>query len=523
MKRIRRMRRAGYVAAVLCALLMALGLSANDARAAEELQLPRVISDHMVLQCAADVPLWGWASPGAEVEVSLAGETATTTANDDGRWRVTLSTPYPSGSHTLVAKSGDETVRVEDVLFGEVWLASGQSNMEWPLNNTKTGDEAIENADIPDIRFFKVPHNAQIAPQDRLPDGAWQKMNPEVAGGYSAVAFFFARFMHRKLNTPVGIIQSAWGGTPAQAWTPREGLADTGELTHYLDQLRGLEQQHDDLIKNWEKYRDEWQNAYWSYRREMRRFQQGERDKRPEEPEVNLRISHLPTALYNGMIHPLIPYRIRGSIWYQGESNAHDSAAKEYATLFSTMIRQWRAKWNRGQFPFLFVQLPEWKPGGEAWCHLRESQRRTTLQVANSAMVTTLGLGHQEDIHPKHKEPVGRRLGYAALAKAHGMAATWSGPLLTSAVRDDGKVRLNFDLVNGGLKAGDEGLKGFELSADGQNWKKAEARIEGDNLIVSSPDVEEPAHVRYAWGSMAEASLFNELDLPASPFIEEVE
>lgn len=513
----------GYVAAFLCALVLAMAILVGGAEAAEDLRLPRMISDHMVLQSAAEVPIWGWAEPGADVTVELAGETATTTANDDGRWQVTISTTFPSGSHTLAVRSGDETIRVEDVLFGEVWLASGQSNMEWLLKNTKTGDEAIENADMPDVRFFKVPHNAQIAPQNRLPDGEWKKMNPDVAGGYSAVAFFFARFLHKKLNTPVGVIQSAWGGTPAEAWTPRGGLSAVSELNHHVEQLTALEEQHDDLVENWDSYSEKWQKAFWQYRREKRRFQQGKRDERPEKPDVLLRVSHLPTALYNGMIHPLIPYRIRGSIWYQGESNAHGDAAREYATLFSTMIRQWREKWNRGEFPFLFVQLPEWKPGGEAWCHLRESQRQTTLQVNNSAMVATLGLGHPEDIHPKHKEPVGERLGRAALSKAYGMSAIWSGPLLTSAVRRDGGVRLSFDLVNGGLKAGDQGLKEFEVSADGEDWKEAEARIEGDHVVVSHPDMEKPRYVRYAWKSLVQPSLFNREGLPASPFLEQVQ
>ena len=432
------------------------------------------------------IPVWGTAAPGAEVQVELAGESTTCKAGESGRWRANIGALEPGGPYELVvASSEDGRLSRSDVMIGEVWLASGQSNMRWRVKHTKTAEKAIERGDRPAIRFFQVKENAAGRPLQRVAGGSWVRSSPGTVPGFSAVAYHFACFLRNRLETPVGVIQSAVGGSRVQAWMKRQHFVAHPSLKPDLEQIKELEEKHGDL---------------------------GDVDS----PR------RTPTVYYNGMIAPLAPYAFRGAIWYQGESNANARDADRYAEAFSSLISGWRRDWGRN-FPFLFVQLPEYRGPGEHWMRLREHQRLTRERVDNTAMVVTLGLGNPDDIHPRRKRPVGRRLMHAALAKAYSRTdVAWSGPIASRATAtspdDSGKVVVSFGYVKGGLKAKEGGLTGFEVQDQGGDWREAEARISGHRVVVRSPVVPEPQAVRYGWSEVPEPSLVSGAGLPASPF-----
>lgn len=452
-----------------------------EARA--DVKLAGLFSDHAVLQADAEVPVWGTASPGVEVHVAVAGKTATCTADEDGEWQTTVGPLKAGGPHRLAVESGegDRLIR-SDVMVGEVWLASGQSNMVWPVRRTKTGEEAIKKGDRPGIRFFKVANVPGGSPRKDVPGGPWMRSTPDTVPGFSAAAYYFARTLREELNVPVGIIQSAVGGSRVQAWIRRGAFAGNSALEPDLKQIEELEKKLDSLAD-------------------------------VERPRKT------PTVYYNAMIAPLVPYAFRGAIWYQGEANAKPGDAERYEAAFSTLIREWRREWGH-EFPFLFVQLPEFRGRGEHWVRLREEQRLTSEHVDNTAMIVTLGLGNPQNIHPRRKRPVGHRLALAALAKAYGRTdASWSGPQVKHAeALGDGRVKVSFRHAHGGLKTRNGALTGFEVQGGDGEWSGAEARISGEAIVVHSADVSEPRAVRYAWSEVPDVSLYNEAGLPASPF-----
>ena len=448
-----------------------------------ELQLNRLFTDHAVLQAGPKAPVWGTAAPGAAVRVTLDGKKARCTADDDGHWTATLGPLQAGGPHTLTVRTeGGERASVSDIMVGEVWLASGQSNMVWPVRNTKTGKKAIEKGEDPHLRFFQVAKAAADRPRRNVRGGPWVRSNPDTVPRFSAAAYYFARTLRKRLDVPVGIIQSAVGGSRVQAWMRRSAFRGKPALERDLRQIKELERKLDTLADV----------------------------KRPRKT---------PVVFYNGMIAPLVPYAIRGAIWYQGEANANPADYERYEEAFSTLIRTWRDEWGH-DFPFLFVQLPEYGRRGKNWIGLREEQRLTHEHVKNTAMIVTLGLGNPENIHPRRKQPVGHRLALAALAKAYGRADTaWSGPLAKKATAaDGGKVTVRFARVHGGLEARGGELTGFEIKDRDGSWTQAEARISGDTVVVKNPDVERPQRVRYAWANVPDPCLVNEAGLPASPF-----
>ena len=506
-------------ALLTAAFLVMLAAVARSATA--ELGVHRLFSDHMVLQAAMPVPVWGQAPAGTGVTVSAAGAEAVAEADNHGSWKATLPEMPAGGPHTMTIRSDTgQQLQIKDVYVGEVWLASGQSNMAFRLGTAESADEAIPKADHPRMRFFKVPGGFDTEPGNTLDAGNWAVISPENAGNFSAAAYFFARRLQKELDVPVGIIQAAAGGSPAQAWTRYKALAANPALDQYVQELKQLEKDFPLFRTNPRKQLEAWREQHHAWRRELHKFRRGKLEKRPA--RGNFPSAHrLPTVLYNAMIHPLVPYALRGALWYQAEANSNTGNVDIYDELFATMISDWRAVWGGREFPFLFVQLPDFEANrGGAWVQMRDEQRRTLEKTRNTAMVTTLGLGDPDDIHPKRKEPIGECLAKAALVKAYGRKdLTWSGPLVRRAVKQGDAVRVSFRHVDGGLVAKDGSLTGFELSSDGRKFTAADARIAGDHVVVETGNIQNPVQIRYAWKMVPDANLFNEIGYPASPFV----
>ncbi len=633
---------------------------AGAARA--EVRLPSIIGDNMVLQQGVKVRIWGKATAGEKITVTFEKKSVNTVADAQGRWQVWLG-PLKAGGPSELTIKGDNVLTVKNVLVGEVWICSGQSNMEWALVNTVNGNEAVAQANYPEIRLFTVEHNTSTSQLDDV-KGRWVVTKPEDAAGFSAVGYFFGREIHQQLKIPVGLINTSWGGTPAEAWTALEALRSSVELKPILDRyessLNALPQTkaaYERALIEWEQknlYVDgenkgealgyanpaisttDWSkmdlpkqfesaglqldgvvwfrkvvdvpaswagkdlvlnltaiddydvtyfngtkigstgretpNSYivprkyavpgslvragrnviavrvfdrageggfgrggemslrlnandqialrgdWDYKVEL-----ALEPKNPDwgtRPEpVGAANQNSPGVLYNAMLAPLMPFAIRGAIWYQGESNA--GRAYQYRTLFPTMIRNWRSAWGY-DFPFYFVQLPNWRARQEApsesdWAELREAQAMT-LREANTGMAIAIDVGEGEDLHPRNKLDVGRRLASLALANVYGKAIVPSGPLFDRFVIEGNKVRISFKYGQG-LKTRDGGpVKGFAIAGADRKFVWADARIEGDTVVVSSPAILKPAAVRYAWGDNPLVNLYNKAGLPASPF-----
>jgi sialate O-acetylesterase len=464
----------------LSLLVLALLALASHASAEEkQLALASIFSDHMVLQRDLQAPIWGTAAPGAKVTVEIAGQKQEATADSDGKWRVKID-PLKASSEPLELKvtADDESVRMSDILVGDVWVASGQSNMEWWVDHADNPEKEIADANWPKMRIVDVPNVAKDEPADSFESAGWKAVTPETIPKFSAVAYFFGRELHEHLDVPIGLIGTNVGGTPMEAWTNREALESS------------------------ETFRDETAQSF-------------------SPPSTNdaandrkAKAFHLPARLYNGMVAPIIPYGIKGAIWYQGESNA--GRHQQYAELSKLMITGWRNQWGQGDFPFLLVQLAAFQPGGDNWPPLREAQCET-LKVPNTGMAVAIDIGHPTDIHPKDKQTVGKRLALAARAVAYGEKVVHSGPTYRDMSASDGKVTLSFDSVGGGLKAEGE-LRGFEIAGADGKYVPAKATIEGDKVVVSSEAVAEPKMVRYNWAAYPDGNLYNVEGLPAVPF-----
>jgi len=464
--------------------------------------LPKLISDHMVFQCDMPVRVWGSAAPGESVRVRFRDQTVRAQADDQGRWELFLQ-PMDAGGPNDMRVEGNNRLVVRDILVGEVWIASGQSNMRWRVDQSNDADAEIAAAKYPRIRLFQVELDTAGEPRADV-TGVWKRCSPESAGVFSAVGYFFGRRLHQELNVPVGIIQSAWGGTPAEAWTSREKLRADPALWFYLNR--------------WDRVLAEWPAARIRYERDLAAWKRLPEADRPPEPRAprGPGHQHAPAALYNAMVAPLTPYGIRGAIWYQGESNAGADQARLYRRLFRTMIEDWRSRWGQGPFPFLFVQLANYQTGGD-WPTLRESQTEA-LALRNTGMAVTVDIGDPEDIHPRNKQDAGKRLALWALAGTYGRKIVHSGPLYRQMTTEGDRIRLWFDHTGAGLKAWDGALRGFLIAGPDHVFHPAEAAIDGATVVVSSRLVEEPKAVRYAWDDDPPNNLRNSADLPASPF-----
>ena len=627
-----------------------------------EVRLPSIIGDNMVLQRGVKVRIWGKANAGERITVTFDRKSVNTVADAQGRWQVWLG-PLKAGGPSELTIKGDNVLTIKNVLVGEVWICSGQSNMEWALVNTVDGAEAVAQANYPEIRLFTVEHNTATSALEDV-QGRWVVTTPEDAGSFSAVGYFFGREIYQQVKVPIGLINTSWGGTPAEAWTALEALRSSPELKPILDRYESslnagpqTKQAYERALAEWEEknlyldsenkgeaqgYADpatstvDWSkmdlpkqfetagllidgvvwfrkvvdvpatwagrdlvlnltaiddydityfngkkigstgretpNSYmvprkyvvpgslvrsgqnviavrvfdrageggfgrggemslrgaggeeislrgdWSYKVEL-----ALEPKRPDwgsRPEpVGASNQNSPGVLYNAMLAPLVPFSIRGAIWYQGESNA--GRAYQYRTLFPTMIRNWRSVWGY-DFPFYFVQLPNWRarqdqPGESDWAELREAQAMT-LREPRTGMAITIDVGDGDDLHPRNKLDVGRRLATLALANVYGKEIIPSGPLFDRFKVEGNKVRISFKYGQG-LKTSDGGpVKGFAIAGADRRFVWAEARIEGDTVVVSTPGIQKPVAVRYGWADNPLVNLYNKAGLPASPF-----
>ncbi|WP_369975414.1 sialate O-acetylesterase [Xanthomonas bundabergensis] len=626
--------------------LAALALAALPASAWAELQLPLLFADGAVLQRDVPMRVWGWATPGARIQVRLDGGAASAVAAADGRWQAQLPAHAAGGPYVLEVQGDGARRRIGDVLVGDVWLASGQSNMEWPLAQARDGAREVAAANDPQLRHFKVPKSWSVQPEERLAGGAWTPATPQDAGAFSAVGYFFARELRKSTGVPIGIVDSSWGGSAIEAWMDADALgmdaAQTGQRIAALQakdaqtlaavrqriarwpavqdgaaQWRDADLDDGDwdriaVDRNWEAsgydgmdgiawYRsaftlsaqeakagitlgvgqiDDSDVTYvngqavgqtenrWNLPRVYRvpatalkagrnsiavqvtdlsgggglhgedseRFVQlGDGTRRPLQDwkfrpaKVSVSLddgrNQQPTLLYNRMIHPLQPFPVKGVIWYQGESNAYAYGALRYRDQFAALIRSWRQERAQPQLPFLWVQLANFQAGSDKgelspWAQLRESQSRT-LALPATAQAVTIDIGNPGDIHPTNKQDVGHRLALAARHVAYGEQLVYSAPVFAQAEFGQHAVTLRFDPMGSALavRGGAAQLRGFSVAGADRRFHPAQARIDGDRVVVESAEVAQPQAVRYAWSeNPAEANLVNREQLPVSPF-----
>jgi sialate O-acetylesterase len=491
-------RRRNCVAAALF-LLCSLPLCA-------EIKLPALFSDHMIVQRQRPVHVWGLADPGENVTVSFRGESRTGSADRLGRWNLYLA-PTEAGGPFEMTVRGKNALTFHDVLVGDVWLASGQSNMEFPMRKVANSDVEIAAAKYPKIRLLLVKKTYSDYPRSDVAVVPWTDCNPASVTDFSAVAYYFGRDVYRHEKVPIGLIDATWGGTPIEAWTSLPVLtADAGLMPVFAARAALMNKQEESLrlIEDENRQIEEARSAA----KPVPTF--------PWHGDMN---SWAPAALYNGMIAPLTQFAIRGVIWYQGEANSRlDLGPAMYKRVFPKMIQDWRSAWGEGDFPFLFVQLANFTSTNlEDWATIREAQRKT-LVLRNTAMVVTIDIGNPEDVHPTDKQDVGARLALAGRAVAYGEAIEYSGPLVRESSSDGQALRVWFDHATGGLQTKGGGLRGFEIAGEDGRFYTAEAKIDGAIVIVSSTNVPRPTTVRYGWANNPDCNLYNGDGLPASPF-----
>ncbi|AHF90683.1 sialate O-acetylesterase [Opitutaceae bacterium TAV5] len=479
-----------------------------------------LFSEHAVLQQGKPVPVWGTANPGEKIRVSWNAVSAETVTGDDGRWRVTLPA-LPSGPAADLVIMGDTTITLPDVIAGDVWLCSGQSNMVWHVSQAEGGRDDAKTADFPALRHFKVKRAKSSTPLTEL-EGQWQVASPKTVRGWSAVAFYFGRALHRQRGgVPVGLINTAWSGTDIEAWISSDALDASPAVRNRWQELAATwparEESYKTALAAWEKAHAEAEAAG-----KLDTFNQ----RRPRAP-VGPGSSSEPSVIFNGEIHPLIPYALAGMIWYQGENNA--SRPGEYAALQRSLIRDWRARWESPSLPFLFVQLPNYaaarKPLGTGWAAFRDEQARALSEPA-TGMAVAIDVGESRTVHPVKKREVGERLALLARAIAGGEKNIPASPRLLDANPDEGHaaIRLTFDtggspLVLRPAPADGAAPSAFQIAGADGNFMPASAVLENDDtLILKNPSVAAPLYARYAWINDPVATLFNQAGLPATPF-----
>jgi sialate O-acetylesterase len=500
-----KLRNIGKLAAVLTTLWLA-------SISAQALNLPRIFNDNMVLQRDQPVKVWGWAEPGQKVELSFAGQTKSAEAGTSGKWMITLDPLKACADPAeLTVQAGNSKVVIKNVLVGEVWICSGQSNMEWVINDTHNAKETIADAKYPLIRHFKVPHVTNTKPQKDLP-GDWQVCAPDKVAWFTAVGYHFGLQLHKKLNVPIGLINTSWGGTRIEPWTDPDGFAISPKLSGITEQIAKANQEyranlgkHLNAVENWVKQAREQLSA------------SGDVPAFPALPEHSLNRADRPTAIYHAMVAPLVPFTIRGAIWYQGESNNGEGML--YFEKMKALVGSWRRIWGQGEFPFLFVQLAPFKYNNpQALPGIWEAQE-ASLSIPQTGMAVITDISNILDIHPRNKLEVGRRLALWALAKTYGQEGfEYSGPVYQSMKVDGNKIILSFTHAQG-LKALDgKPLTWFTIAGEDKNFVEAKAEIDGEQVVVSAASVEKPVAVRFGWHEIAEPNFANGAGLPASPF-----
>jgi len=477
-----------------------------------EAKLPGILSSHMVVQRERPIHVWGWAAPGEKVSVEFHGISRSTVSDSLGSWSVFLPPEAAGGPYQLTVISSNAIV-LDDILVGDVWFASGQSNMEMPLKGfpgapVKDSAQEIAHAAQPQIRLLLIPKKASDFPL-RDSNTSWTVCSPETASEFSAVAYFFGRELAAREHIPIGLIDATWGGTVAEAWISLRAISADAALMPVFATRAGMMETQSETEAILARERREDQAA-----REAGRVP-------PQHPWRPDPASWAPAALFNGMVAPVVGYPIRGVIWYQGESNSRLAFAPMYAKLLPALIADWRAEWREGDFPFLFVQIANFKSSpAEAWAVVREAQRRS-LSTANTAMVVTVDIGDPDNVHPADKQTVGARLALAARALAYGEKVEYSGPQFRQATSEGDSVRVWFDHATNGLTAKGAVPQGFEIAGADGRFVAASAHIDGKTVVVSSVQVSDPRYVRYGWANAPVVNLYNAEGLPASPFTSE--
>jgi sialate O-acetylesterase len=477
-----------------------------------ETELAGLFQDHAVLQRDLPVPVWGRAEAGQKVTVTFGDQTHTTTAAPDCRWSVTLSPMPASTEPKALVVVAEKTLRVEDVVVGEVWLCSGQSNMEWPVSRAANAETELAAANHPLLRFIKIGVQSAMPPASSIKSGAWRVCSPTTAGSITAVGYHFAREMQSTLGIPIGIIDSTWGGTTIEAWMSDDSLFSDPELATVFENWGRQVADYPRRRAAADKSLREWEAAQEAARA------RGETPSQWRPPDFWGREERVrPMGLYGGMVAPLIPYAIRGLAWYQGESNAGQT---NYHHLLAAMIAGWRKAWREGNFPVLVVQLPNYEaeePGGTRWAIAREQQARAVAEIPNAALAVTIDLGDPKTVHPLHKRGVGHRLALLALNRVYGQNLEAEGPTFEGLQVDGHEAIVRFTHAHG-LHSKTSRIPGFEIAGSDGKFVPADARIEGEAVHVSAPEVAHPVAVRYAWRNDPETSLYNAAGLAAAPF-----
>jgi sialate O-acetylesterase len=501
-------------------LLPAFSFSFLALTAKAEVKLPAIIGDNMVLQQKLANPIWGWDVPGTEVSVAFAGQTKTAKAGADGRWTVKLDPVPANAKPAAMTIKGTSTRELKNILVGEVWICSGQSNMQWSVQASWDADLEIATAKFPNIRLISVPQVGTQEPQQDF-KGAWVECSPQTVGGFSAVGYFYGRVLHQMLDVPVGLINNAWGGSAAEAWVRRDVLEKDARfkalIANWVQREKLLtsektEKDYEAALAAWKKLADD-----------AKRTGKPFTVRAPQGPQAQLTGNSRPGNIYNGVLLPTIGYGIKGAIWYQGESNAN--RAYEYGYLFPLMISHWRSEWKQGDFPFYWVQLADFKaeqpqPGDSDWAELRESQTKTQSAIKNGGQAVIIDLGEANDIHPKNKRDVAERLARWALVKDYGFQLPYRSPEFKEAQFGNGKAVVTLDTFGSSLRTVDvTEAKGFALCGQNRKWVWATANVIGnDKVEVSAPGVTKPVAVRYAWSDNPVCNLYSKDGLPVTPF-----
>ena len=484
----------------LCVFTTVVFLAPPSTRA--DVALPNIFSDHMVLQQKQQNKVWGKGAPGEGISVKIDGKSVETTAGDDGNWSVMLDALPAGGPHTLVV-AGSNEITLKDVLVGEVWVCSGQSNMQWSVQRTYDADLVRAAADYPEIRMINYPQVGSQRPVWTHKNSAWTVCLPATVGNFSAVGYFFGRQVHETLDVPVGLINNAWGGSAADAWVDRKLLEADADYGPTLERWQGIEEQVELLATKAGLAEPE--------------------KKRLANLRRQLSGNHRPANIYNGVLKSHLGYGIQGAIWYQGESNA--GRAHQYRDLFPMMIANWRDEWGEGDFPFYWVQLADFgkenpEPTESAWAELREAQTMTMSRLPNTGEAVIIDIGEGKDIHPRNKVVVGQRLARWALAKQYGVDIAYQSPTYMSMEKQAGKIVLSFEHVDGGWRPFDVPEPvGFAIAGEDRKFVWADAEIiDGNRIEVSSNEVADPVAVRYAWADNPVCNMFDGIGLPLTPF-----
>ena len=488
----------------------------NPLAARADVRLPAIFSDHAVLLSGAAVPVWGWADAGEKVEVTFAGQTKSATPGADGKWTVKFDALKADAKPQEITVKGKNTLTVKDVLVGEVWLGSGQSNMAMTVSRAKDFAQEQAASELPQVRMFTVISGASDKAEADC-KGVWLVCSPQTVGVFSATLFFFGREIHKSLAVPTGLIHSSVGGTPIESWIAPEAQAASRELKAFFEETTRTEAKVDIEVA---KAKYETDLAKWKEAAKTAKAEGKPAPRAPQDPVALRARKGNVGGLFNGKIAPLIPYAIRGALWYQGEANTSDTKAPYYRHQLALLVNDWRKRWG-SELPFAWVQLPNFTRPGDGWPLVREAMLKT-LKLPKTGMAITIDIGEQKNIHPANKQEVGRRLSLWALSSVYGKKVeSASGPLPAGHEIRGNEIVLKFTHADGGLVAKGGlglGLTGFMIAGEDKQWKPAATHIEGDKVIVCSPEIGKPVAVRYAWQDWPECNLTNGAGLPASPF-----